>query len=621
MGSKQSHRRVTSLASLITLALIFSAHAVGQATPEKKSAKKTVDPPAADAARWQYMLEDLATEARTALQVEKRPLLMAEVADAYWELDQSRSRELFMSALEVALSAKGGKEEDSQSLRHVIRLAARRDAALAGRLTEKVLASESGRESTTAEPISVATELLETDAAKAAQLAEANAPAGPSYEAAWFILQLARRDPAAADRVYAAYLTRSAAGAGPGFDRLLWLAGYPFGYAEAFGGSVDPDKMMGFSGLRLSTPGPRPALAQAFLDLALRVSQNALRQVSTADPRRAEALNGFVLFTSTYLQPEVRRYRPQALPAWALLEQQAQSGTTAAQKESVGRRVRKIFESRPGPDRQEAAEDYADPQTEDRLARAEKSPSGCKRDVEFARAALGIGYTKDFARAFDVVRRIDNESIKDSVSQYLYYDMSGASAAGDDAAGLDDAQKYSERVSPPELRALLYVKIARAALRRQNRQLAAASLAKTMRLAEAATEPASQASILLAAAAGFSEFDPYEAYKALKEGVKVVNSAKAQNVEDFRVLRKVSLACQPGEDTWYGSSASAERFSLFESLAAMAGADVDGALSLARELNDPSIRIRSLVSIARAMTKKARGTAPAPSAVPPIESH
>lgn len=604
MSGQQSHGRIASLASLVILALIFSTHAQGQAAPEKKPAGKPERPPAADTARWQYLLEDLAKEARTALQVEKRPLLMAEVADAYWELDQSRSRELFMSALEVALSAKGDTEEDARSLRHVIKLAARRDAALARKLTEKVLAADPGQESATTEPISAATELLETDTAKAAQLAEANAPAGPSYEASWFLLQLARRDPAAADRVYAAYLNRSATAAGFGFERLLWLAGYPFGYAEAFGGSLDPDKMMGFSGLRLSAPGPRPALAQAFLDLALRVSQNALRQVSTSDPQRAEALNGFVLFTATYLLPEVQRYRPQALPAWALLEQQAQSGATATQKESVGRRVRKIFESRPRPDQREPPEDYADPQVEDRLARAEKLPSGCKRDVEFAHTALSIGYTKDFARAFDVAGRIDSESIKDSVSQYLYYDMAGAAAAGDDAAGLDDAQKYAERVSPPEPRAMLYVKIARAALRRHDRQLAAGLLAKTMRLAEAAPETASQASIQLAAAAGFSEFDPYEAYKALREGVKVVNSARVQNVEDFHVLRKVNLACRPGEDTWYGSTARAERFSLYESFAAMAGADVDGALSLARELNDPSIRIRSLISIARAMTKK-----------------
>lgn len=600
-------------ASLVTLTLFFCAPAVGQVKPEKKTKARAETSPAADTARWRYMLEDLAREVRTAPQLEKRPQLMAEVADAFWELDQSRSRELFLSALESAMSMKAGTPEAGQSLRHVIRLAARRDAALARRLTEKLQASAPEQDSATVEPISVATDLLESDAAKAAQLAEANAPAGPSYEAAWFILKLAQRDPAAADRVYAAYLTRSSTGPGLAFDRVLWLAGYPFGYPEAFGGSLDADKMVGFSGLRVSGLTPRPALAQAFLDLALRASRNALGQVGAAEPQRAQSLNGFVLFMTTYLLPEVQRYRPQALPEWALLEQQAQSGTTAAQKESVVRRVRRIIESRPRPDQTELAEAYAEGRAEDRLASAEELPSGCKRDVEFARAALAIGHAKDFTRAFEVVGRIEKESIRDSVRQFFYYDISVAAAAGDEAVGLDDAQKYAEHVSAPELRAMLYVKIARAALRRQDRQLAALLLSKTTRLAETAPEPASQGSILLASAAGFSEFDPYEAFKALKEGVKVVNSARIQNVEDFRVLRKVNLACQSGEETWYGNSDRAERFSLFESFAAMAGADVDGSLSLARDLNDPSIRIRSLISITRAMAQKAHTNAPATS--------
>ncbi|MFL6286022.1 MAG: hypothetical protein ACJ74Q_23005 [Pyrinomonadaceae bacterium] len=77
-----------------------------------------------------------------------------------------------------------------------------------------------------------------------------------------------------------------------------------------------------------------------------------------------------------------------------------------------------------------------------------------------------------------------------------------------------------------------------------------------------------------------------------------------------KVLRKVNLACRLGEESWYGGSDHGERFSLFDSFAALAGADVDGALSLARELDDPSIRIRSLISITRAAARKAHGSVP-----------
>jgi hypothetical protein len=531
------------------------------------------------------------------------------VADAYWDLDQNKSRELFTSAFEAALSLKPGTGEASSALRRVITLATKRDAALARGLSQKVLEAGSEKSWARAESMSAALDLLETDTASAAQLAEANAPAGPSMNSAWFILQLAKRDAGTADRVYGAYLSRFAPQTGFGLERLLWLTGYPFGYAEAFGGSLNPAKMVGFSGMRSQGLTPRPALAQAFLDIALHASQDALKRAGAAEPPRAEALNGLVLFTAAYLLPEVQRYRPQALPLWAQVDQQAQAGTPAPLKDAAAKRIQEIFASRPRPGQQEG-EAYALGQAEELLTAAENLPGGCKRDTQFAQAALSISFGKDFSRALEVSGRVESEPMREGVRQFLYYDMASAALKRGDPASLEDAQKYAERVVAPEQRALLYTKIAREVLRRDDRQLASGLLGKTMRLTERVSEPASQASILLAAAAGFADFDAYEGYKALKEAVKIINRAKGLNVDDFRVLRKVSLACRPGEDTWYGGADGAERFSLFETFADLSGTDVDGALSLARDLDDPSIRIRSLIYIARAMTKKSHSSAP-----------
>jgi hypothetical protein len=104
----------------------------------------------------------------------------------------------------------------------------------------------------------------------------------------------------------------------------------------------------------------------------------------------------------------------------------------------------------------------------------------------------------------------------------------------------------------------------------------------------------------------------------LKQAVKIVNRAWGFNIDDFRILRRVNLACQAGEDTWYGGSDIAERFSLFETFAHVANTDVDGARSLARNLDGPPTRIRSLISITKAMTKKARGS---PAASPVAKAH
>ena len=610
MSSRRYQHRALSFASLVTIVLLLFAPTECQVTPENRSKKRLESHPSADAARWQYMLDDLAREARGVAQEEKRPLLMAEVADAYWDIDQVRARELFISALEAALSLKSGTDEAGQALRQVMKLAAKRDATLARALSEKVMESATEKDWAASASVSVATDLLESDPAKAAQLVQAQAPAGPSMDTAWFILQLSQRDPAAADQVYSAYLSRFAPGTGFGLERLLWLAGYPFGYAEAFGGSLNPTQMVGFNGLRISVPGPRPALAQAFLDVAFRASQHALRQASSADPQQAEALNGLVLFTTAYLLPEVQRYRPQTLQQWSLLEQQALSGTTVIQKDGVIKRIQNIVGSRAPSGQQEPAASYATGQAEELLARAEDLPGGCQRDTELVKASLSISYAKDFSRALEVSGRIENESLRDGVQQFIYYDMSVAALTRGDSSSLDDAQKYAERVASPDQRALLYIKIAKAVLRHQDRQLAAGLLGKTMHLAETVPEPTVQTSIFLASAAGYAEFDTYDGYKALKEAVKIVNSNRSQNVDNFSVLRKVNLACRAGEDTWYGNSDRAERFSLFETFAAMASADVEGMLSLARDLDDPSIRIRSLISIAKAMTKKTHRNSP-----------
>jgi hypothetical protein len=79
----------------------------------------------------------------------------------------------------------------------------------------------------------------------------------------------------------------------------------------------------------------------------------------------------------------------------------------------------------------------------------------------------------------------------------------------------------------------------------------------------------------LASAAVLSEFDTYEGYKALKEAVKVVNRAQIEDVHNFRILRRINLAHGAGKETWYGDSDGAERFSLIETFAAVAGAKVD----------------------------------------------
>ena len=133
---------------------------------------------------------------------------------------------------------------------------------------------------------------------------------------------------------------------------------------------------------------------------------------------------------------------------------------------------------------------------------------------------MSVGYAKNFLRALEIAGKVDNDSMREGVRESLYYDMSVAAIVDDAPVNVVEAQRYADRVTSPEQRALLYVKIARVALRNKDRFAAAELLRKTMRLAEVISEPASQASVLLAAAARFAEFDKHEAYRAVKEAIK-----------------------------------------------------------------------------------------------------
>ena len=112
------------------------------------------------------------------------------------------------------------------------------------------------------EPIGAAIDLLQTDLKAAESIALASSHLGPSLDSAWLIFELQKQDSAAADRVYLTYLNNVNRGMP---NQLLWLAGYPFGYVEAFGGSTDPLQFTGMYGVRSSTLTANPALARRFL--------------------------------------------------------------------------------------------------------------------------------------------------------------------------------------------------------------------------------------------------------------------------------------------------------------------------------------------------------------------
>lgn len=591
---------------LLATVSFTSAYDTRQSPAEKDKMNKKSGSESArdvDVTRWRLMLDKLTDQARFNEVESNRPLLLAEVADAYWILDAKVSSDLFMSALETALSSKSPDSDPNGAIRQVLARAARCNAGLAKRLTRRLIELRADDPRATAASVEVAIDLLGSDPKTAAQLVEAAAPAGLSGDsAAVFILQLAERDLPAAEKVYRAYLT-SLTGLAPAFSvplgQLLWLAGYPFGYGEAYGFTGNnPARMLGFGGRTITGLTANSPLARTFLDIAFKAVQKTLQVAPTASPAERDALSGLALFATAYLSPEVTRYYPERVEVWAIAHQHAVSGTPDALRQQVTAHLQLVASNRSVAEQAESPEYYANERIQTARERIEKQPDGCERDRGYAQVALMIAASRDYAQAFDMAQNVKDIPLRNAVVEFIYYDMTSTALK---AENLIDAKEYARRVELKEQRTLLNVKIAAAALRQTDRATADEFLTETQSLAAAISEAGARAAVLLASAAVRAEFDPFGAAQTLRDAIKAVNQSRGHNADTFAILRRVKLAC-PGDtfERWYGSRDQAERFSLLETLALLSKNDLDGCILMAQGIEDPATRIRALVSIAKA---------------------
>jgi hypothetical protein len=576
----------------------MSGQAAAQSDPRAADPKKAELEPRVNETRWRALLDGLNDEARTLQPEQRRPYAQAEVADAYWNLEKARSEELFTAALETALTLKPGSRQTSKAIRYVLSVAAKRDVNLGRRLSEKLAQERAKNQLSSSEPVGAATDLLTSDAGTAARLAEAAAPAGLSSDAAGvFILELAQKDLNASQSVYRAYLSKAAANPRIPLNQLLWLGGYPFGYGETYGfPDRDLTRLIGMGGRRIPTLAPNAELASGFLIVAFQNIQNTLKEAELAPPERREALYSVCLFASLYLLPEVERYSPNLREPWWLLRQQAFAGVSEAQRNIVDASLQMVSSNRSAANnREEPSPASLTEKTESDLRDVEKMADGCARDRQYATITLQIHSRKDDQRALRVADHINNPSLHDSVLQFLEYDISlSAAEAGD----FQQAQQHARRVTTPEQRGLLFVKVGDLAFRQKDPIRAAELLQEASRTTDSISDPAAKAGVLLATAAAFARFDLAQAVAALREAIKAVNHAKDPNVDGFRVLRRIELSCpdKPG-DVWYGSSERAEQFSLEGTLALVSSSDPEGTLAMGRNIEDSSVRIRALTSI------------------------
>ena len=588
---------------------VFCGSMIGQTKPETKPSKVATTKNSNDNLRWVLLLDNLIYETRSISPESRRAYAIADIATAYWKFDRNISQTLFISALDSALPSdpeEAKKRDYKKALEYVLSSVAKVDNALTEKLIAKVVEKQKSNEQSGNSSISTALELLKHNPRKAAELAEAIAPRGLSDgSAVYFILELAKQDVALSNRVYQTYLNKFVANRNATLNQLLWLGGYPFGRNEGY--SLDESNLAEITGFQFPQTAElnaNPVLANIFLNTALRFIQRDIEQSSQAIGARAETLKITAFFATNYLFPEVVKYQPNAGEIWEQLRQQSTAGLSPLQHQQVLKNLQSINDARARTERYNNNPNNSDEIVE--LEEVEKIVGTCQRDREYSKIALNIG-AKDFKKALLVTDYIKDITQQGNVKQYLYYDITLAAIKTGDFI---ETRKSVERISQSDLQAVLYVEMAEAAFKQQDRISGLNFSNEVRKLVEKISEQEKKEGLLLAMASTLIKHDLNESREFTTEAIKSINRQSSKDEKRFSILRKVSLGCTEGDDTWFGSSVSLNHSNLFDALVFLSTYDIEEMLLIAQNLNDRTIKIRSIARIVKSITDKNREDKP-----------
>ena len=215
-----------------------------------------------------------------------------------------------------------------------------------------------------------------------------------------------------------------------------------------------------------------------------------LRESTGVTPEQAEALNGLMFFTYTYLSPQIRSYRPDLANRWRELQERSAASISMNRRQEILSKVNNIFATRQAQNEETSAMSTS---IDDLLAEAEKLPTTCLKDSAYARALFQLSHKKDFKQAVSVADKIDSLDLRAQALQFIYYDMAMAALSTKAATNLDEALRNADRLTLPEQRGLLYMRMAEVSRANGDRDRAFALVLEAGRLAERITEPAARA--------------------------------------------------------------------------------------------------------------------------------
>lgn len=557
-----------------------SAPATATADEEKNSS---------EIIHWTSVLNRIALEAKTLRDETARPEAVIAVADAFWSVDKKKSRELFHAALDLALSIDSAKVRAS-CLRRIIVAAGKRDSELANDLVSRLqINEEPGNRS---QSLGAAIDLAKINPKAAEAIALTNARNGPSFETAELIFELHKQDAGAAVRVFSANLKKIQR---EDPSQLLWLAGFPFGFHEALGGSIDPSKLYGVFGLNSEGLTANPGLASALLTTAVVTVDRILEEAPGKPPEQAEAYKALAFFILTYLSSQVERYRPDLISQWFPLQQSVASLIGVRRREDITKQVASIAASRLRANTKSEKVDSND----EFISDIEKLQGSCQRDEAYAHAAFRLSYKSDFKKALSLAEKVNDLNLRSDIIQFIYFDMSLFAISPKSLGGLDEGLAYAQRVNKPDQRGFLYLKLAEFAAKSDSDR-ARLILSDALKTSEQIEDLNFRAALLFASAYNLSTLDStfLESFSALEKAIRLLKDSKELRIDKISLARRINFNCDSANPHWYGGFDGLGELNLIATLVRISVKDWRIAEELATELPEGLNRIRSLAALA-----------------------
>jgi predicted negative regulator of RcsB-dependent stress response len=249
----------------------------------------------------------------------------------------------------------------------------------------------------------------------------------------------------------------------------------------------------------------------------------------------------------------------------------------------------------------------AEQEAEASLQNVEKLPGTCQRDVIYSKAALTFSSRNNFKRASEIAGKIEDLKQNEAVKQVISLDIALSAI---EKGELDDARELLKKLSVPERRAFVYIRLAEAMAKKNDRGGITEIAGEAVKAIEKLPEAGMRSGLLFALSSVLLKTDAVEARETITDAVKNLNKQEVGDQLDFSIPIRVPLGCNGDENTWWGENVSPDNSNVFEAITLFAKKDPDEAGTIAEGIDDKVTKIRSLAIVTRIALANLKKRAP-----------